>query len=656
MARRRDSGFHNQLGEIQWRCNALGQHPRRTSEARSSGMSAMSGKLPAKTVRQVESVAIRFTGDSGDGMQLAGMKFTESSAIAGNELATLPDYPAEIRAPAGTLAGVSGFQIHFSSKRVRTPADHPDVLVAFNPAALRANIDDVRPGGMVVINSDSFTAKNLKRAGYEEDPLPSLRDRYAMVEIPLTRLNRETLKDLDISLRDADRSKNFFALGLMFWLYHRPMEPTERWLASRFKEPVLEANLRALHAGHAFGETTELLPTSFIVPKAKIQPGVYRNITGNTALAWGIVAAGEQMQKNVFFGAYPITPASDVLHEVARYRNFGVKTFQAEDEIAAISAAIGAAFAGELAVTATSGPGFVLKQEALGLAVMVELPLVVIDIQRAGPSTGMPTKIEQADLLLALFGRNSDSPIPVIAPLTPGDCFYTVLEAFRWAVKYMTPVIVLSNGHLANSSEPWRIPDVQALPRVGITHWTDAATFQAYSRDPETLARPWAIPGTPGLEHRIGGLAKEPGTGNVSYDPEDNERMNKLRADKIARIAADIPPIEIDGPESGELLVVGWGGTFGAITSAVEAARLEGKSVSTIQLRYLNPFPSNLELILRRFNKILVPELNQGQLVRLLRSEFLVPAIAMNKTRGQPFLIEELRARIDELLSEEISP
>ena len=656
MARRRDSGFHNQLGEIQWRCNALGQHPRRTSEARSSGMSAMSGKLPAKTVRQVESVAIRFTGDSGDGMQLTGMKFTESSAIAGNELATLPDYPAEIRAPAGTLAGVSGFQIHFSSKRVRTPADHPDVLVAFNPAALRANIDDVRPGGMVVINSDSFTAKNLKRAGYEEDPLPSLRDRYAMVEIPLTRLNRETLKDLDISLRDADRSKNFFALGLMFWLYHRPMEPTERWLASRFKEPVLEANLRALRAGHAFGETTELLPTSFIVPKAKIQPGVYRNITGNTALAWGIVAAGEQMQKNVFFGAYPITPASDVLHEVARYRNFGVKTFQAEDEIAAISAAIGAAFAGELAVTATSGPGFVLKQEALGLAVMVELPLVVIDIQRAGPSTGMPTKIEQADLLLALFGRNSDSPIPVIAPLTPGDCFYTVLEAFRWAVKYMTPVIVLSNGHLANSSEPWRIPDVQALPRVGITHWTDAATFQAYSRDPETLARPWAIPGTPGLEHRIGGLAKEPGTGNVSYDPEDNERMNQLRADKIAGIAADIPPIEIDGPESGELLVVGWGGTFGAITAAVEAARLEGKSVSTIQLRYLNPFPSNLELILRRFNKILVPELNQGQLVRLLRSEFLVPAIAMNKTRGQPFLIEELRARIDELLSEEISP
>ena len=619
-------------------------------------MSTMSGKVPAKAVRQIESVAIRFTGDSGDGMQLTGTKFTESTAIAGNELATLPDYPAEIRAPAGTLAGVSGFQIHFSSKSVRTPADHPDVLVSFNPAALRANIDDMRPGGMVIINSDSFTAKNLKRAGYEEDPLPSLRDRYAMVEIPLTRLNRETLKDLDISLREADRCKNFFALGLMFWLYHRPMEPTERWLGIRFKGNLLEANLRALRAGHAFGETTELLPASFIIPKAKIQPGVYRNITGNTALAWGIVAAGEQMQKNVFFGAYPITPASDVLHELARYRHFGVKTFQAEDEIAAISAAIGASFAGELAVTATSGPGFVLKQEALGLAVMVELPLVVIDIQRAGPSTGMPTKIEQADLLLALYGRNSDSPIPVIAPLSPGDCFYTVLEAFRWAVKYMTPVIVLSNGHLANSSEPWRIPDVQTLPRVGITHWTNAENFQPYSRDPESLARPWAIPGTPGLEHRIGGLAKEPGTGNVSYDPEDNERMIRLRAEKVAGITADIPPIEINGPENGELLVVGWGGTFGAITSAVEAARLDGNAVSTIQLRHLNPFPSDLEPILRRFNKILVPELNQGQLVRLLRSEFLVPAIGMNKTRGQPFLIEEIRTRIDELLSEGNSP
>ncbi len=618
-------------------------------------MSAVAGKVPDKAVQRVESVAIRFTGDSGDGMQLTGTKFTESTAIAGNELATLPDYPAEIRAPAGTLAGVSGFQIHFSSRNVRTPADHPDVLVAFNPAALRANIDDVRPGGMVIVNSDAFSSQSLKRAGYAEDPRPVLRDRYTLVEIPLTRLNRETLKDLDLNVRDADRCKNFFALGLMYWLYHRPMDATERWLESRFKGNVLEANLRARRAGHAFGETTELLPVSYIVPKAKIQPGVYRNITGNTALAWGIVAAAEQLQKGVFLGAYPITPATEVLHEVARYRHFGVKTFQAEDEIAAISAAIGASFAGELGVTTTSGPGFVLKQEALGLAVMAELPLVVIDIQRAGPSTGMPTKIEQADLLLALYGRNSESPVPVIAPISPGDCFYVVLEAFAMAVKYMTPVIVLSNGYLANSSEPWRIPEVETLVRSKVNHWMDPKTFQPYARDSETLARPWAIPGTPGLEHRIGGLSKEQLTGNVSYDPENNERMVLLRAEKVARIANEIPPVEIDGPESGELLVVGWGGTYGAIASAVELARLEGKSVSSIQLRHLNPFPINLGEVLHRFDKILVPELNQGQLVRLLRAEYLVPAIAMNKSRGQPFLVEEICARIDDLLFEKES-
>jgi len=618
-------------------------------------MSTMSPNAPAKTVQQIDSVAIRFTGDSGDGMQLTGTKFTESTAIAGNELATLPDYPAEIRAPVGTLAGVSGFQIHFSSKSVRTPADHPDVLVAFNPAALRANIDDVRPNGMVIVNSDSFTTKSLNRAGYTEDPRASLRDRYALVEIPITRLTREALKDLDINVRDADRCKNFFALGLMYWLYHRPMESTERWLESRFDGVLLEANLRVLRAGYAFGETTELLPVSYIVPKAKIQPGVYRNITGNKALAWGIVAAGELLQTDVFLGAYPITPASDVLHEVARYRHFGIKTFQAEDEIAAVCAAIGASFAGELGVSTTSGPGFVLKQEALGLAVMVELPLVVIDIQRAGPSTGMPTKIEQADLMLALYGRNSDCPIPVIAPMSPGDCFYTAIEAFAWAVKYMTPVIVLSNGHLANSSEPWRIPDVDTLPRPEIHYWTDPATFQPYARNPETLARPWAVPGTPGLEHRIGGLSKEHGTGNVSYNPENNERMIRLRAEKVARIAAEIPPIEVDGPDSGDVLVVGWGGTFGAITAAVRGAREDGKAVSSIHLRYLNPFPSDLGEILRRFDKILVPEINEGQLVRLLRAEFLVPAVAMNKVRGQPFLIEEIRAEIDELLDEEAS-
>jgi 2-oxoglutarate ferredoxin oxidoreductase subunit alpha len=609
--------------------------------------------MPDKSVEHIESVAIRFTGDSGDGMQLTGTKFTEATAIAGNELSTLPDYPAEIRAPAGTLAGVSGFQIHFSSKHIRTPADHPDVLISFNPAALRANIDELRPGGMVIINSNSFTAKSLKRAGYTEDPLPALRDRFSMVEIPLTRLNREALKGLDISAREADRCKNFFALGLMYWLYNRPMESTERWLERRFEGDILEANRRVLHAGHAYGETTELLPTSYIIPRAKIQPGVYRNITGNTAMAWGIVAAGEQMKRPVFLGAYPITPASDVLHEVARHKNFGVKTFQAEDEMAAISAAIGASFVGMLGVTTTSGPGFVLKQEALGLAVVAELPLVVIDIQRAGPSTGMPTKIEQADLLLALYGRNSDSPMPVLAPMSPGDCFHTVLEAFAWAVKYMTPVVILSDGYLANSAEPWLIPDVDSLVRRPVEYWTETEGFHPYARDPETLARPWAIPGTAGLEHCIGGLSKENITGLVSYDPKNNEQMVHLRAEKVARIAAEIPPVEVYGPEQGKLLVVGWGGTFGAITSAVEESRKAGRDVSSIHLRHLNPFPANLGEVLGRFDKILVPELNGGQLLQLIRSEFLLPAVGMNKYRGQPFHVDELRARFDKILGEE---
>jgi 2-oxoglutarate ferredoxin oxidoreductase subunit alpha len=603
--------------------------------------------MPKKPVEQLERVAIRFTGDSGDGMQLTGTKFTESTALAGNDLSTLPDYPAEIRAPAGTLAGVSGFQVHFASSDIRTPADHPDVLVAFNPAALRASIDDVLPGGMVIINSDAFTTKSLQRAGYDEDPRPALRDRYALVEIPLTTLNRAALKDLNISQRDADRCKNFFALGIMYWLYARPMEPTERWLEARFKGDVLEANKRVLRAGHAFGETTELFPVSYVVPKAKIQPGRYRNITGNTALAWGIVAAGEQMDRPVFLGAYPITPASDVLHEVARYRHFGVKTFQAEDEIAAVSAAIGAAFAGSLASCTTSGPGLVLKQEALGLAVMAELPVVVFDVQRAGPSTGMPTKIEQGDLLAALYGRNSDCPVAVLAPSTPGDCFYTALEAFRLAVRHMTPVIVLSDSYLANSSEPWLIPDVGALPRQSAEPLPEPDTFEPYARDPETLARPWAPPGTPGLEHRIGGLSKADVTGNVSYDPRNNQRMVELRAEKVARIAAEIPPIEVDGPEQGDLLVVGWGGTLGTIQSAVEEARVDGVAVSSIHLRHLNPFPSDLGDVLGRFDRVLVPELNCGQLSRLLRAEYLVPAESLSKMAGQPFKVEEIRAAIE---------
>jgi 2-oxoglutarate/2-oxoacid ferredoxin oxidoreductase subunit alpha len=603
--------------------------------------------MAPKPTEQVERVAIRFCGDSGDGMQLTGTKFTESTALAGNDLSTLPDFPAEIRAPAGTLAGVSGFQIHFSSHDIRTPADQPDVLIAFNPAALKANLADVRPGGLVIVNSDAFTKGNLQRAGYKEDPLPGLRDRYRLVEVPATSLNREAIKDLGIGAREGDRSKNFFALGLVYWLYNRPMEATIRWLETRFKGKVLEANVRVLKAGYAFGETTELFPTSYIVPKAKIQPGIYRNITGNTALAWGIVAAAQQMGRPVFLGAYPITPASDVLHEVARFRHFGVKTFQAEDEIAAISATIGAAFAGDLACTTTSGPGMVLKQEALGLAVMTELPLVVFDIQRAGPSTGMPTKIEQGDLLLALHGRNGESPVPVLAACTPGDCFYTVLEAFRIAVTYMTPVVVLSDSYLANSAEPWLIPDVASLRRTPVTLATNPEGFRPYDRNPDTLARGWAIPGTPGLEHRIGGLSKEDGSGNVSYDPRNHEKMIKLREEKVARIAQDIPAAEVFGPDRGELLVVGWGGTHGAITSAVEQARADGQSVSSLHLRHLNPFPSNLHEVLKRFEKVLVPELNRGQLSQLLRSEFLIDAQLLSKMQGQPFKVREIRDAID---------
>jgi 2-oxoglutarate ferredoxin oxidoreductase subunit alpha len=609
--------------------------------------------MSRKNTEEVQSVAIRFTGDSGDGMQLTGTKFTEATALAGNDLSTLPDFPAEIRAPAGTLAGVSGFQIHFASQDIRTPADHPDVLVAFNPAALRANVDDVRKSGMVILNSDAFTDKSLARAGYEEDPRPALRERYQLVEIPFTRLNREALKDLKLSSRDADRCKNFFALGLMYWLYNRSMESTLRWLASRFEGATLEANQRVLKAGWAFGETSELFPVSFIVPRAKIQPGRYRNITGNQALAWGIVAAGAQMKRPVFLGAYPITPASDVLHEVARYRHFGVKTFQAEDEIAAISAAIGASFAGSLGVCTTSGPGFVLKQEALGLAVMAELPLVVVDVQRAGPSTGMPTKTEQADLLMALFGRNSESPLPVLAACTPGDCFHTMLEAFQLAVRHMTPVVVLSDTYLANSAEPWLIPDLASLPRQPVAFRSDPRGFQPYARDPETLARPWAIPGTPGLEHRIGGLSKQDVTGNVSYDPRNNQRMHDLRRAKVARIAAEIPPAEVMGPDRGELLVVGWGGTFGAIASAAESCRKRGLVVSNLHLRHLNPLPSNLGELLARFEKVLVCELNYGQLTLLLRAEFLVDAECLGKLQGQPFKVEEICARIEALLGKE---
>jgi len=603
-----------------------------------------------KPHQRVERVAIRFAGDSGDGMQLTGTKFTESTALAGNDLSTLPDFPAEIRAPAGTLAGVSGFQIHFASSDVRTPADQPDVLVAMNPAALRANLADVRPGGMVIINADAFTDKNLERAGYRDDPLPDVRERYRLVEIPLTRLTFEALADLNLSQREASRSRNFFALGLMYWLYARPVEPTLRWIADRFQGEVGEANRRVLMAGIHFGETSELFPVSFEVPPAKIEPGLYRNITGNTALAWGVVAAGVQMGRPVFAGAYPITPASEVLHELAKHRHFGIKTFQAEDEIAAASAAIGAAFAGQLALTVTSGPGFLLKQEALNLAVVAELPLVAVDVQRAGPSTGMPTKTEQADLLMALYGRSSDSPMPVLAPATPGECFAVMLEAFRLAVKYMTPVVVLSDGYLANSAEPWKIPDVDALPRAPIAYRTEREGFAPYRRDADTLARPWAIPGTPGLEHRIGGLEKQDGSGNVSYLPDNHQRMTDLRREKVERIAAEFPPLEPRGAGSGRLLVVGWGGTHGAIATAVDEARAAGREVAHLHLRQLNPLPRDLGDVLARFERVLVPELNTGQLVRILRDRYLVPAQGFSKVQGQPFHVSELRAAIERAL------
>ncbi|MCH7868349.1 MAG: 2-oxoacid:acceptor oxidoreductase subunit alpha [Myxococcales bacterium] len=612
--------------------------------------------MKIKRIEKRRDVSIRFCGDSGDGMQLTGTKFADETALAGNDLSTFPDFPAEIRAPAGTLAGVSGFQIHFASERVHTPADYPDVIVAFNPAAVRANVGDLRPGAMLIINSDAFNKKAWQRAGYTEDPIPDLRERFELVEIPLTALNREALVGLDLTQRAIDRCKNFFALGLLSWLYGRPMESTERWLGNKFEGDVLEANTRTLRSGWAFGETTELFPVSYQVPAAKIEGGSYRNITGNTALAWGIIAARVLMDRQVFLGAYPITPATDVLHEVARHRNFDIKTFQAEDEMAAVSSAIGASFAGNLGVTVSSGPGIMLKQEAIGLAIMVELPLVVIDVQRAGPSTGSPTKTEQGDLLLALFGRSSESPMPILAPSSAGDCFDTMIEAFRLAVKYMTPVMVLSDSYLANSSEPWKIPDIETLQRSPIRFAKredfGEEGFMPYVRDPETLARPWAIPGEPELEHRLGGLTKEPVTGNVVYDPDNHAAMLKLRADKIAGIVADIPNIEVDGPTSGDLLVVGWGSTNGAITAAVDEAREDGLSVSRIHIRHMNPLPSNLQDVLSHFKHILLPELNGGQLSMILRSLFLLDIQPLNKVAGQPFRIAEIRSAIDEILRE----
>ncbi|MBI3928819.1 MAG: 2-oxoacid:acceptor oxidoreductase subunit alpha [Armatimonadetes bacterium] len=611
---------------------------------------------PAATspVQDIESVIVRFSGDSGDGMQLTGTQFTNASAMAGNDISTLPDFPAEIRAPAGTLAGVSGFQVALAATDIFTPGDAPDVLVAMNPAALAANVQDLKPGGVLIVNEDTFTPKNLKRAHLETNPLEdgSL-DKYRVHRIPLTSLNRAACEGLEnLSTKDVDRTKNFFALGLAFWMYDRPLEPTYQWIADRFARTpsLVEANLRAFKAGYNFGDTTETFQCRYRIRPAKLPPGVYRKVTGNEALAMGLVTAARRADKTLFYGSYPITPASDILHYLAALRHFNVMTFQAEDEIAAMGSIIGAAFGGSFACTASSGPGIVLKSEAMNLALVLELPVVIVNVQRGGPSTGLPTKPEQSDLLMAYFGRNGESPVPIIAPATPADCFTMAIEAFRLAVRCMSPVILLSDGYLANSSEPWRIPNPDLIAPIKVDHPTRPKDFAPYRRDPETMGRPWVIPGTKGMEHRVGGLAKEPVTGNVSYKPEHHRQMVQERQEKVSRLAEVIPEQTVFGPGSGDLLVVGWGSTFGAIRSAVELAQAEGHRVATTHLRYLNPFPRNLESILKSYRKILLPELNLGQLALLLRGKFGVDIRSFPKVEGRPFKITEIHAKIIETL------
>jgi 2-oxoglutarate ferredoxin oxidoreductase subunit alpha len=607
----------------------------------------------AKPVQELDRVIIRFAGDSGDGMQLTGGRFTSETAVLGNDLSTLPDFPAEIRAPAGSLPGVSGFQVHFADHDILTPGDAPNVLVAMNPAALKTNIRDLPKGGTLIVNSDAFTQRNLEKAGYATNPLEdgSL-DEFQVHAVQLTSMTLEALKDVDVTKREAERAKNMFALGLMSWLYNRPTEGTLTFIERKFasKPAIAEANRRAFQAGHAFGETTEGFAVSYEVKPAKLRPGVYRNVTGNQALSLGLVAASVQSKLPLFLGAYPITPASGILEELARYKNFGVRTFQAEDEIAAVGAALGASFGGALGVSTSSGPGVVLKGETIGLAVALELPLVILDIQRAGPSTGMPTKPEQADLLLALYGRNAESPMPVVAASTPGNCFDAALEAVRIATKYRTPVFLLSDAYLANGSEPWLIPDVASLPDMSVEFASEPnqdGKFMPYLRDERTLARPWAIPGTPGLEHRIGGLEKQDVTGNVSYDPDNHDYMVRVRAQKVAGIAGDIPELEVDHEEGARLLVLGWGGTYGPIGAAVRRVRRGGKKVAAAHLHHLNPFPRNTGEVLRSYDRVLVPEMNLGQLLKLVRAEFLVDATGYNHVRGRPFTSAELAEAIE---------
>jgi 2-oxoglutarate ferredoxin oxidoreductase subunit alpha len=603
----------------------------------------------AKAVEQLDRVIIRFAGDSGDGMQLTGDRFTSETAILGNDLATFPDFPAEIRAPAGSLPGVSGFQVHFADHDILTPGDRPDVLVAMNPAALKTNLGDLPKGGTLILNTDAFNDRNLQKAGYETSPLTdgSL-DGYHVHEVALTSMTVEALKGVEVTSREAERSKNFFALGLMSWLYNRPTEGTLAFIEQKFaKRPeIVEANRRAFNAGWNYGETSEDFAVSYEVAPAKLAPGTYRQITGNGALAYGLLAASKLSGLPLFLGAYPITPASGILEELARYKHFGVATFQAEDEIAACGAALGASFGGALGVTTSAGPGVVLKAETVGLAIALELPLLVLDIQRAGPSTGMPTKPEQADLLMVLFGRNSESPVPVVAAASPSGCFDAAIEAARIALKYRTPVYLLSDAYLANGSEPWLIPDVALLPDISVQFAVappEGKRFLPYDRDPDTLARPWAVPGTPGLEHRIGGLEKANVTGNVSYDPDNHDLMTRLRAQKVAGIAADIPELEVDDPTGdATTLVLGWGSTYGPIGAAVRRVRDDGHRVARAHLHHLNPFPRNTGDVLRRYEKVLVPEMNLGQLLKLLRAEFLVDAVGYNRVRGRPFRSSEL--------------
>jgi 2-oxoglutarate ferredoxin oxidoreductase subunit alpha len=610
-----------------------------------------------KQVQQLDRVIIRFAGDSGDGMQLTGDRFTQETAAFGNDLSTLPNFPAEIRAPAGTLPGVSSFQLHFADHDIVTPGDAPNVLVAMNPAALKANVADLPRGADLIVNTDEFTKRALAKVAYAANPLEdgSL-DEFRVHSLPLTSMTVKALEDFEISKKDAERAKNMFALGLLSWLYHRPTDATVRFLETKFakKPEIMKANIAAFQTGWSYGETTESFSVSYEVKPATLPPGLYRNISGNVALAYGLVAASSRSGLPLFLGSYPITPASDILHELSKHKRFGVRTFQAEDEIAAVGSALGASFGGSLGVTTTSGPGISLKSETVALGVSTELPLIVIDVQRAGPSTGMPTKTEQADLLQAMYGRNGEAPVPVLAPCTPSDCFAIGIEAARIAVKYRTPVIVLSDGYLANGSEPWQIPDVDSLPEItpGFAEAVEGEEFLPFKRDPETLARPWAVPGTPGLEHRIGGIEKADGTGNISYDPANHDLMVRLRQAKIEGISRDIAPLAVDDPSgAARVLVLGWGGTYGAITAAVRRIRAGGGQIAQAHLRHLNPFPANIEEVLRSYDKVVVPEINLGQLALLLRGRYLVDVIGYNRVRGLPFKAQELQDVIQDVIS-----